>query len=75
LGFIFWFTTAPEFDRRPDLVSQQRQFDLGKRSSGLARIVAAHGRAPCRDLAWQGVVKPYFLDQPVSLVLAIIGAI
>jgi len=25
--------------------------------------------------AWQGVVKPYFLDQPVSLVLAIIGAI
>jgi hypothetical protein len=24
---------------------------------------------------WQGVVKPYFLDQPVSLVLAIIGAI
>lgn len=25
--------------------------------------------------AWQGVIKPYFLDQPVSLVLAIIGAI
>jgi hypothetical protein len=24
---------------------------------------------------WQGVVKPYFLDQPVSLVLAILGAI
>jgi hypothetical protein len=25
--------------------------------------------------AWQGVIKPYFLDQPVSLVLAIVGAI
>ena len=24
---------------------------------------------------WQGLVKPYFLDQPVSLVLAVIGAI
>src|SRR6516225_8142330 len=24
---------------------------------------------------WQGLVQPYFLDQPVSLVLAIIGAI
>jgi hypothetical protein len=23
---------------------------------------------------WQGLVQPYFLDQPVSLVLAIIGA-
>jgi hypothetical protein len=25
--------------------------------------------------AWQGVIQPYFLDQPVSLVLAIVGAI
>ncbi len=25
--------------------------------------------------AWQGVVQPYFLDQPIALVLAIIGAI
>ena len=25
--------------------------------------------------AWQGFVQPYFLDQPVSLVLAIVGAI
>ncbi len=25
--------------------------------------------------AWQALVKPYFLDQPVSLVLAVIGAI
>jgi hypothetical protein len=25
--------------------------------------------------AWQGVVKPYFLDQPVSLVFAIVGAV
>jgi hypothetical protein len=25
--------------------------------------------------AWHGVVEPYFLKQPVSLVLAIIGAI
>jgi hypothetical protein len=24
---------------------------------------------------WQGVVQPYFLDQPVSLIFAIIGAI
>ena len=24
---------------------------------------------------WQGLVKPYFLDQPVSFVLAVIGAI
>ena len=24
---------------------------------------------------WQGVIQPYFLDQPVSLVLAIVGAI
>ena len=24
---------------------------------------------------WQGLIQPYFLDQPVSLVLAIIGAI
>ena len=24
---------------------------------------------------WQGLVKPYFLDQPVSLVLAVLGAI
>jgi hypothetical protein len=24
---------------------------------------------------WQDVIQPYFLDQPVSLVLAIIGAI
>ena len=24
---------------------------------------------------WQGVVEPYFLDQPVSLVLAVLGAI
>ena len=24
---------------------------------------------------WQGLVKPYFLDQPVSLVLVVIGAI
>ena len=24
---------------------------------------------------WEGLVKPYFLDQPVSLVLAVIGAI
>jgi len=24
---------------------------------------------------WQGLVQPYFLDQPVSLVLAIIGAV
>ena len=24
---------------------------------------------------WQGAVKPYFLDQPVSLVLAILGAL
>jgi hypothetical protein len=24
---------------------------------------------------WQGLVQPYFLDQPVSLVLAVIGAI
>jgi hypothetical protein len=25
--------------------------------------------------AWQGVVQPYFLDQPISLVFAIVGAI
>ena len=25
--------------------------------------------------AWEGLVKPYFLDQPVSLVLAVIGSI
>ena len=25
--------------------------------------------------AWKGVVEPYFLDQPVSLVLVIVGAI
>jgi hypothetical protein len=25
--------------------------------------------------AWQGVVQPYFLDQPISLVFAIFGAI
>jgi hypothetical protein len=25
--------------------------------------------------AWHGIVQPYFLDQPVSLVLAIVGAI
>jgi hypothetical protein len=25
--------------------------------------------------AWRGLVQPYFLDQPVSLVLAIVGAI
>jgi hypothetical protein len=25
--------------------------------------------------AWQGLVQPYFLDQPISLVLAIVGAI
>jgi hypothetical protein len=25
--------------------------------------------------AWQAVIQPYFLDQPVSLVLAIVGAI
>jgi hypothetical protein len=25
--------------------------------------------------AWQGVVQPYFLDQPISLVLSIVGAI
>jgi hypothetical protein len=24
---------------------------------------------------WQGVVQPYFLDQPVSLVFAIVGAV
>jgi hypothetical protein len=26
-------------------------------------------------LAWHGVIEPYFLKQPVSLVLAIVGAI
>ncbi len=25
--------------------------------------------------AWQGVIQPYFLDQPVSLVFAIVGAV
>jgi hypothetical protein len=25
--------------------------------------------------AWQGVIQPYFLDQPVALVLAILGAV
>jgi hypothetical protein len=25
--------------------------------------------------AWQGVIQPYFLNQPISLVLAVIGAI
>jgi len=25
--------------------------------------------------AWKGVMTPYFLDQPISLVLAIVGAI
>ena len=25
--------------------------------------------------AWQGLVQPYFLDQPISLVLAVVGAI
>jgi hypothetical protein len=25
--------------------------------------------------AWKGVIQPYFLDQPISLVLAILGAI
>jgi hypothetical protein len=25
--------------------------------------------------AWQGVIQPYFLDQPVSLVFAVIGAV
>jgi len=25
--------------------------------------------------AWRGVIQPYFLEQPISLVLAIIGAI
>jgi hypothetical protein len=25
--------------------------------------------------AWQGVIQPYFLKQPVSLVLVIVGAI
>src|SRR5262245_18390831 len=30
---------------------------------------------PAGTLVWQGLIQPYFLDQPVSLVLAIFGAI
>ncbi len=41
----------------------------------LAHGAAAGGRAPGRAWVWQDVVQPYFLDQPVSLVLAIFGAI
>ena len=25
--------------------------------------------------AWQGVIRPYFLDQPVALALAVLGAV
>src|SRR5262245_21370971 len=47
--------------------SNIHQSSLSALQPMVERLIGAWG--------WQGVIKPYFLEQPVSLVFAIVGAL
>ena len=76
LGFIFLVHDGTKSIADQTLFISSVGLRLVEHPPELARIAAAGGRA-----AWSGrgsgtgVVKPYFLDQSLSLVLAIVGGI
>jgi|SRR5947199_3284912 len=75
LGFIFLFYdgTKSIADQTVYIISVESTWTDSHQSSLTSEQPAHERRAGA--WAWEGLVKPYFLDQPVSLVLAVIGAI
>jgi hypothetical protein len=75
LGFIFLVHdgTKSIADQRMYFSSVEATWENTHQSSLVALQPAVERLAG--TWAWQGVIKPYFLAQPVSLVLAILGAI
>jgi hypothetical protein len=74
LGFIFlvYDGTKTIADQRLIITSVGTIWDNIHQSSLAALQPAVERLAPW---AWQGAIQPYFLNQSISLVLAIIGAI
>jgi hypothetical protein len=74
LGFIFlvYDGTKTIADQALYLSSVGSTWSNIHQSSLAALQPAVERMAPW---AWKGVIQPYFLDQPVSLVLVILGAI
>jgi hypothetical protein len=74
LGFIFvvYDGTRIIADQKWIVSSVGMTWDNIHQSSLTALQPAVERLAPW---AWKGVIQPYFLDQPIELVLAILGAI
>ena len=75
LGFIFWSMTAPSRSRTRRCISAVSKLTWSNVHQTSLTSLQPEVERRAGPWVWQGLVKPYFLDQPVSLVLAVIGAI